>query len=651
MRHLIHRPAFVALAFLLTSASMATIGVPAIEAQSRPVVEVTFELDAVTGFVYVDEAERVVVVGDDEVLIFGLDGSLLHRVTGVAEARGAEEWGRSVVVIAGATDELVVIDTTSGQVTRRIQAGVEVVSSVAVAGDTAWFAHGPFSWLSGIGRVDLSSGVSEPGRLGENKLYTGSIIEVSPALPSSVFAYQSDISPSGLYRYDDADRSLHWSLRHDHVPAFVASNAGDRLWAYNGRLVELSTATLAETGVVYDFGPATDMTAEQLAVRDDLWMVAAAGRELSLFRVGQPEPLTSFELRGPIKAVDVTAEQLFLVEGRRYTYQAPGRENTLRITPHDFVPERATIGVAIDAHGTPTAARPSLAYQCSDGSTGTIPRVPYGFWTDLEVPAAATWCSVTLSHVADRHRTYFWTSDGRLIEGVTTRVEVTGDVNEDSAEFLQVLPSPMNDATEFVRQQYHDLLQRYPEPAGVKYWVSLLNTGAMTDYQLVQKFVESPEFLGSMAPAMRLYLAYFLRWPDESGLAFWANAIRNGTSVGQISDFFAASPEFMQRYGTLSNKDFVTLVYANVLGRSPDSAGYNYWLAQMNAGMTRGAVMTRFSESPEYVAADWGADHGTCAVSGSPPTTARRGRLQLLVPAIPPDAIVGPADRWLPRQR
>ena len=68
-----------------------------------------------------------------------------------------------------------------------------------------------------------------------------------------------------------------------------------------------------------------------------------------------------------------------------------------------------------------------------------------------------------------------------------------------------------------------------------------------------------------------------------------------------ISDSFAGSEEFRQRYGALSNETFVNLVYQNILGRSPDSGGYAFWAGELNSGRrTRGQVMIGFSESAEY---------------------------------------------------
>lgn len=101
----------------------------------------------------------------------------------------------------------------------------------------------------------------------------------------------------------------------------------------------------------------------------------------------------------------------------------------------------------------------------------------------------------------------------------------------------------------------------------------------------------------------RLYLAYFLRDPDPSGLSYWNEQRAAGMALGTISDQFATSGEFQSRYGALSDRDFVALVYQNVLSRAPDAGGYAYWLAQMAAGMTRGTLMTGFSESAEFRAA------------------------------------------------
>lgn len=95
----------------------------------------------------------------------------------------------------------------------------------------------------------------------------------------------------------------------------------------------------------------------------------------------------------------------------------------------------------------------------------------------------------------------------------------------------------------------------------------------------------------------RLYLAYFLREPEPGGWEFWINS---GWALIHMSDFFAQSPEFIDRYGSLSNEEFVSLVYRNVLDREAEPGGYEFWTDTLNSGTTRGWMMVGFSESPEY---------------------------------------------------
>ncbi len=153
----------------------------------------------------------------------------------------------------------------------------------------------------------------------------------------------------------------------------------------------------------------------------------------------------------------------------------------------------------------------------------------------------------------------------------------------------------------FAMQQYRDFLAREGDAAGVTHWQGELSSGATTRERMVETFFASAEFQGAIAPVARLYFAYFLRIPDYAGLTHWIGQFRAGMPLGTISQHFADSAEFSQRYGSLGNAAFVGRVYENVLGRPPDSAGLAHWTAQLDSGaMTRGQLMAAFSESAEY---------------------------------------------------
>jgi len=106
---------------------------------------------------------------------------------------------------------------------------------------------------------------------------------------------------------------------------------------------------------------------------------------------------------------------------------------------------------------------------------------------------------------------------------------------------------------------------------------------------------------GNAGQAYRLYQAAFGRKPDLGGLGVWMNQLDNGQSLEWVSTQFQNSAEFKLKYGTnVSNEQFVTLLYQNVLHRGPDSGGMTAWKGALDAGaQTRSQVLAGFSESTE----------------------------------------------------
>lgn len=84
---------------------------------------------------------------------------------------------------------------------------------------------------------------------------------------------------------------------------------------------------------------------------------------------------------------------------------------------------------------------------------------------------------------------------------------------------------------------------------------------------------------------IELYIAYFNRAPDAIGLNFWGTAYANGTTMEEMAALFAPQDETLATYpdGT-SNTEFATAVYNNVLGRTPDQAGFEFWVGVLERG-------------------------------------------------------------------
>lgn len=103
--------------------------------------------------------------------------------------------------------------------------------------------------------------------------------------------------------------------------------------------------------------------------------------------------------------------------------------------------------------------------------------------------------------------------------------------------------------------------------------------------------------------AYRIYKAAFDRAPDAGGLGFWINAMDDGASLLSVAAGFISSPEFQKLYGAnVSDRDYVTKLYNNVLDRNPDQGGYDFWLGALNNGVTREDILVNFSESKENIA-------------------------------------------------
>ena len=160
------------------------------------------------------------------------------------------------------------------------------------------------------------------------------------------------------------------------------------------------------------------------------------------------------------------------------------------------------------------------------------------------------------------------------------------------------------DHATFVKQQYLDFWGQTPDSDTVTNWVSQIKLGFATRAGVVQYLMQSDQFEGRLGPIIRLYTAYFKRLPDYEGLMYWYGNMYpmnggQGSNLVHVSDAFANSKEFVITYGALDNSAFVTRVYQNVLGRSPEPGGYAYWVGRLADGMPRGELMVGFSESAE----------------------------------------------------
>jgi hypothetical protein len=83
----------------------------------------------------------------------------------------------------------------------------------------------------------------------------------------------------------------------------------------------------------------------------------------------------------------------------------------------------------------------------------------------------------------------------------------------------------------------------------------------------------------------QLYVAYFNRPADPSGLAYWETVVAaNNGDTTAVSASFSQSGEYKAAYAGLSNDKVVNQVYNNLFGHDADPAGLAYWSNLLSAG-------------------------------------------------------------------
>ena len=105
------------------------------------------------------------------------------------------------------------------------------------------------------------------------------------------------------------------------------------------------------------------------------------------------------------------------------------------------------------------------------------------------------------------------------------------------------------------------------------------------------------------AQVVRLYEATLDRIPEPAGVVFYRSLLDSGQdTLATLVDNFTGSPEFVAKYGNATNEQLVELLYRNVLSREGSVADVDWYEARMAEGsMTRDTVVIGFSQSPENI--------------------------------------------------
>jgi hypothetical protein len=141
-----------------------------------------------------------------------------------------------------------------------------------------------------------------------------------------------------------------------------------------------------------------------------------------------------------------------------------------------------------------------------------------------------------------------------------------------------------------VAEDYRVFLGRAADPGGLAFWSA--QSPATAGKGISESKESATDFVTNT------YLVYLGRTPDSGGLTFWLGQLQSGRTPDQVAAGILGSPEYFAKAGS-TNQGFITALYADVLGRAPDTSGNTFWLNALASGVSRTTVAFDFVSSPE----------------------------------------------------
>ena len=158
-----------------------------------------------------------------------------------------------------------------------------------------------------------------------------------------------------------------------------------------------------------------------------------------------------------------------------------------------------------------------------------------------------------------------------------------------------------------VQNLYQRVLIRSGDVGGFNDWTNVLRTQAMTGGQVFASFVGSQEFQSTVTPIANVLGGFF---PGET---INPDLLRNNIQIARASVTADAnvlnilySQPFLAEFGDtslLSNTQFVTFLYDQLLHRTPDAPGLAYWSGLLSSATdpsNRGQVVLGIAGSQEF---------------------------------------------------
>jgi hypothetical protein len=183
-----------------------------------------------------------------------------------------------------------------------------------------------------------------------------------------------------------------------------------------------------------------------------------------------------------------------------------------------------------------------------------------------------------------------------------------------SSEFLQY-KAQMNTA-DFISSFYNNILGRAQDQEGFSWYINQANNG-ISIQEIALSFAQSAEYVSYFAKnnnpgvfirdvaASAVVDAYFAlqgRLPDLEEISYWKAKMEDETiSKAEIFGIISKNSEYWRVADSLTNEDFIIMLYEHLLKRSFDQEGMLWWKKVLESGETSKIdAALSFLESSEY---------------------------------------------------
>ena len=150
----------------------------------------------------------------------------------------------------------------------------------------------------------------------------------------------------------------------------------------------------------------------------------------------------------------------------------------------------------------------------------------------------------------------------------------------------------------YVSAVFQDVLGRRVDPVGLQFFSGLsLDRGSAHSAMVSLVNHSMPKYFGKIVQST--YNQFLGRGAESAAVSFWSTQMADGLTDAQFAASVLGSPEAFTHNGA-NDQQLLDAFYLTLLDRSGEPSGENFWLEQLGAGSSNGAVALAFATSAEF---------------------------------------------------